>query len=1101
MSTTIESLELELISNSTSAESGITALAKSLRKLRSAAKDGAGLSAVNEQLSKINSTLKPAAAQMRNFSENLKNASTNLKQFSKRSGESATASINLAAKLTAAYLVIKKIVDTVKGVIGKISNYIEQVNLFNVAMGKYAVEAKAYAEEVSEVMGIDPGEWMYNQGIFMTLATGFGVASDKAATMSKNLTQLGYDISSFYNIDLSDAMDKLQSGLAGELEPLRRIGYDLSQAKLEATALSLGIDKSVSSMTQAEKAMLRYHAIMTQVTTVQGDMARTLEQPANQMRIFKAQIEMLGRAFGSIFIPVLNKVLPYLIAATQVLRELVSGIASLVGFEMPTVDDSDVSVMGDVAENTSDAMESATESAKKLKSYMMGFDELNVINPNDSSTSGESDTIGALDIDLPEYDFLAGAVESRVAKIVDEMKEWLGITDDIDSWSELLDTRFGNILKTIGYIGAGIVAWKVTKVFLDSITAITELLSKPSYAITISAILTIVGFAISFEGMSDAIKNGLDGFNFVEIVAGALLGTGGAALLGSKIATWITTAFSGSKVASALTIAAKNLGVGTATAAGGAIAAAISGIILGIPMYFVGIYDAIKNGLDWLSSILIPAGATAAGAGIGAIIGMLGGPIGAGIGALIGLAVGLVTDLVILIVQKWDEICAFFVKIGEWFYKNVIQPIGNFFVNLWEDIKSIWNTVATWFNKNIIQPLVEFFKGLWKSIAGFFENLWDNIKGIWSTVANWFNDKVITPLVNFFAPIVEWISTFFYGCWIIIQAVWVVVSTWFNERVVQPVVGFFKGLWETVSGFFTSLWNDIVGIWNGVATWFDMYVIQPVVGFFKGLWETVSGFFTSLWNDVKNIWNTVSTWFNDYVITPVVGFFKGLVENVSSFFVNLWDGIKGVWNTVATWFDTTIIEPVTTAFETACDMIGDFFESLWLGIKRGVVGAMNGVISAIEAVINGIISGINGLVKGFNKVVSWAADIIGADWGGLTLIQKVSFDKIPMPTYAEGGFPTSGQAFIARENGIPEMVGTIGRRTAVANNDQIVESISVGVAEANSEQNSLLREQNALLRALLEKDSGVYLDGRSLSDSVDKYKREQGRVLITGGVL
>ena len=90
--------------------------------------------------------------------------------------------------------------------------------------------------------------------------------------------------------------------------------------------------------------------------------------------------------------------------------------------------------------------------------------------------------------------------------------------------------------------------------------------------------------------------------------------------------------------------------------------------------------------------------------------------------------------------------------------------------------------------------------------------------------------------------------------------------------------------------------------------------------------------------------------------------------------------------------------------------------------------------------------------------------------------------------------------FIAREAGA-EMVGSIGRRTAVANNDQIVAGIAGGVAEANEEQNVLLREQNSLLRAILEKDSGVYLDGRSLTNSVEKYQRERGRVLITGGVV
>ena len=108
--------------------------------------------------------------------------------------------------------------------------------------------------------------------------------------------------------------------------------------------------------------------------------------------------------------------------------------------------------------------------------------------------------------------------------------------------------------------------------------------------------------------------------------------------------------------------------------------------------------------------------------------------------------------------------------------------------------------------------------------------------------------------------------------------------------------------------------------------------------------------------------------------------------------------------------------------------------------------------------------------------------------------------SVSIPAYASGGFPEQGQLFVAREAGA-EMVGSIGRRTAVANNDQIVAGIANGVAEANGEQNTLLREQNSLLRAILEKDSGVYLDGKNLTNSVEKYQRERGRVLITGGVV
>ena len=104
------------------------------------------------------------------------------------------------------------------------------------------------------------------------------------------------------------------------------------------------------------------------------------------------------------------------------------------------------------------------------------------------------------------------------------------------------------------------------------------------------------------------------------------------------------------------------------------------------------------------------------------------------------------------------------------------------------------------------------------------------------------------------------------------------------------------------------------------------------------------------------------------------------------------------------------------------------------------------------------------------------------------------------PGFATGGFPEVGQMFIANEAG-PELVGTIGRKTAVANSNQIVAGIASGVAEANGEQTALLKEQNSLLRALLEKESGVYLDGKNLTKSVEKYQRERGRVLITGGVV
>ena len=396
--------------------------------------------------------------------------------LSKSNNKASLSYVNLYAKLKMAKSAVMGISRTVSKWITLSSDYTETMNLFTVSMGQYAEEAYNYAQKVGDKMGIDPAEWMQYQGIFMTLGKGFGVAGDRAAVMSQQLTQLAYDISSFENLSVEDAMTKLKSGFAGELEPLRAIGWDLSQAKLEAIALSLGIDKAVSSMTQAEKAELRYYAIMTQVTDAHGDMARTLNAPANQMRVLNAQVTQLGRALGNFFIPILNKILPYIIASVKVLREVLDVFMDLIGIELAEVD-FDGSSITDATDQIVSDLEDGQEEAKKLKSYMMGFDELNVINPDTGSDVDELLGSG-FDFELPTYDLMDGLVASQVDEIVQKMRDWLGITGDIDSWSDLMDTRLGNILTSVGAIATGFAAWKISQGVITALETIKSLSGK-----------------------------------------------------------------------------------------------------------------------------------------------------------------------------------------------------------------------------------------------------------------------------------------------------------------------------------------------------------------------------------------------------------------------------------------------------------------------------------------------------------------------------------------------------------------------------------------------------------------------------------------------
>ena len=177
------------------------------------------------------------------------------------------------------------------------------------------------------------------------------------------------------------------------------------------------------------------------------------------------------------------------------------------------------------------------------------------------------------------------------------------------------------------------------------------------------------------------------------------------------------------------------------------------------------------------------------------------------------------------------------------------------------------------------------------------------------------------------------------------------------------------------------------------------------------------------------------------------------------------------------------------------------------GLIKGIEDKMSAIKESVSNIISSVLSKSNATAFGleFGKNLGKAvADGFKTTkfptLKGAVDVSEGGSVSLSLHAYANGGFPETGQMFIAREAGA-EMVGSIGRRTAVANNDQIVAGIASGVAEANGEQTVLLREQNTLLKALLEKESGVYLDGRSLTNSVEKYQRERGRVLITGGVI
>lgn len=525
--------------------SGLKSTINALNKLPKLADtlDNMDMTKFTSQIQQLSTALAPLTNQLNavtaafnRLPTNIQRAITVTNRISQENNKAANSYMNLYAKIKMAMGVVRTGARVIASWITQSNQYIEDLNLFTASMGKYAEEAQNYAEAVSEALGIDPGEFMRNQGVFNTIISGFGVASDKAYLMSKNLTQLGYDISSFFNISFEDAMQKLQSGISGELEPLRRLGYDLSVARLQEEALALGIEKKVSAMTQAEKSQLRYYAIMTQVTTAQGDMARTLNAPANQLRVLQAQVTQCARALGNIFIPALNAVLPYAIALAKIVRMLANSIASLFGFKLPEVDYSGISAgasaVGDLADNAGDASDGlgkAGKAAKKLKNALLGIDELNVLSKDDSSSgsgSGSGAGIGGgdLGIDLPTYDFLGDAITSKVDEIVQMIKDAMWeITAVISGFllaiGTILVVTGANIPLGLGLMAVGAVGLAAS--VLANWNGMSERLAKVLTLVTgvLGGFLLAIGAFLVFSGVNVPLGAGL-------MVAGAAaLGT------------------------------------------------------------------------------------------------------------------------------------------------------------------------------------------------------------------------------------------------------------------------------------------------------------------------------------------------------------------------------------------------------------------------------------------------------------------------------------------------------------------------------------------------------------------------------------------------
>lgn len=970
-------------------KANMTTFINQLSKLPKVIEDleAADIDKFTQQMTALAAAMKPFADEMQKvsngfsaFPSKIQKLITSTEKYnaSARKATSTTGQFTSGLKalnVAAVAITFRKIGHFIAQAVTESNKYQEDLNLFTVALGQYAAEAQNYAEKVSDVMGIDPAQWLRNQGVFNTLLTGFGDTAERAQLMSQNLTQLGYDISSFFNISIEDAMQKLQSGISGELEPLRRLGYDLSQARLEQTALNLGIKESVANMTQAEKAELRYYAIMTQVTTAQGDMARTLEAPANQLRILQAQLTQAARAIGNIFIPALNAILPYAIAVVQVIQEIANALANLAGFKLTEVDYSGVNSAAVGAGSLADNLDDAAGAAKKLKQYTAGFDELNVFAPNTGSGSGAgAGGAGGFDFDLPTYDFLGDAVQTRIGEIKKMIEDTLAeITTIVSGFmlavGAILVVTGVNIPLGVGLMAAGAVGLAAT-VGLNWTAMSSELAS------TLALITGVVGGFLLALGAIMA-------FSGANLPLGiALMALGGASLVSAAVINWhnsdrhltdALTTLTGVLTGASLAVGAMLAFTGVATGLGIALMAvgAVT-LVSAAALNWNSIPDALASPLSRVG--LLVSGATLALGAILAFSGCM--PLGIAL-----MAIGA-TSLVSVMALNWnglsDEI------------QNVIAIITTVVSVAFLAI----GAALAFSGANI--PL-----GLALLAAGAV-TMGTAIMPNWNDLSDNVQQKI------------SMITTVVGGALLAVGAILAL------SGVALPLgLGLMAAGALSLGAVATLNWDFVV---NSIKK-----VVSVITGILSGALIVLG------------------------VLLCLSGAGVGLGLAVLA---------AGLSLSYAAW--TLDDNPITRFVRQ---------------MANSIIGLVNGVIDAINDMFHIQFNGLSVM--------------------GITLIPAfdIRLVDIPhIPFFEDGGFPNEGQLFIAREAGA-EMVGAMGRRTAVANNDQIVEGISAGVSVAND---GVIAAIYALLNVVEEKDMSVVIGDNEIGHSYDRYKEKRGRQVSTG---
>lgn len=954
--------------------------------------------------------------------------------------------INISSDLTE----VQNVVDATFGEYSDLVEKMSDTSVTDFGMSELTVktvasrfQAMGTAMGISQQQVADSSEFLAEKGV-----SAYGELGDSMADMSVNLTKLTADMASFYNLEHEDVAEDLQSIFTGQTRPLKQYGLDLTEATLKEWAMKNGLDANISSMSQAEKTMLRYQYVMAQTGAAQGDFAKTAGTWSNQVKILKANIQDLGSVVGGTFInafkPLLKTLNIVIIKFIDLAEVISNSLGKIFGWTYETTTGGglteDYEGAADYADDLASGTGDAASNAKKLKDYMSGLDELNVLSPDDSSSnsgsgstgsSGASTAVSTTGGNWVQTESILEAYESELDSL-GKLGEFIGekLTNSLNN------INWDSVYQSVINFGTGLAD------FLNGLIS-PELFGAVGTTIA-NSLNTAIYSALSFG----------ETFDFNEF--GVSIGTGindffnnfDFAALGQTLNVWVDGLFDALREAID-TIEWDTLfnnifdGISEIKPK--------TALILGIfsaPALLTGISSLTKNLEKLFGSISLIGDVTSRifGSegglfGSSGIIAKASSPVGLLTAGFLILATGLgvvykenddvkksfndaiktikgglspvietfTNDVLPALRSGWDKIV------------EVLTPLGDFleevFISLWQDFL---NPALTWLGETLLPLVNDAFSKLW--------------------------NKVLVPLGNFilsvFQPIIQGISDLFTKLW---------------KNIIVPLADF-------LGATFSSVLNLIVTI-------FTEKIIpgaESVIKVFQFLWDNV---LVPIGNYLKNVFQPIFEFVFDeisIIIESAKKVFAGLIDFVTNVF-------KGDWS--AAW-----------------ESVKQVFTGIFDGIKKTVLSVLNSVISFVETGINAIIRSLNNFLTGINAVIKGAGKIVGKDWDGINLVSEIKLKRIS--GYENGGFPEPASLFWAGENGVPEMLGTVGGRTAVASGAEIT-GIANAVYTTGQTEASLLMTAINILQQIADKDTTVNIGDREIARANNRGQKALGRQLIT----